>query len=193
MKTWTQSHALPLSAQTCVHCFGMGMRSFGKAGHRVVCGCVLRAIFRACYRRFRYCLEGPPKMSCSHIDEQRISRGKGIGHSAARGRTEPAKYGIPSAEYVADFLAIAKRTLSPDGTETQLYRIFVWHFLYGAEAPLINQRLGRPREDRELFHDYYRIEEALGRAFRETEPYGLWPLDEYFGGAVSGKKQSLAA
>jgi len=30
----------------------------------------------------------------------------------------------------------------------------------------------------------YRIEQALGRIFRELKPYGLFPLDEYFHGSV---------
>jgi hypothetical protein len=34
-----------------------------------------------------------------------------------------------------------------------------------------------------FFHTVYRIEQKLGRAFRELEPYSLFPLDEYFHGA----------
>jgi hypothetical protein len=32
-----------------------------------------------------------------------------------------------------------------------------------------------------FFHTVYRVEEKLGRAFVETEPYGLFPVDDYFG------------
>jgi hypothetical protein len=32
-----------------------------------------------------------------------------------------------------------------------------------------------------FFHAVYRIQQKLGRAFRETRPYPLFPLDEYFG------------
>jgi hypothetical protein len=32
------------------------------------------------------------------------------------------------------------------------------------------------------FHAVYRIEQKLGRAFRELEPYALFPLDEYYNG-----------
>jgi hypothetical protein len=35
-----------------------------------------------------------------------------------------------------------------------------------------------------FFHTVYRVEEKLGRAFAETEPYALYPLDDYFGGTV---------
>ncbi len=38
-----------------------------------------------------------------------------------------------------------------------------------------------------FFHEVYRIEQKLGKTFRELEPYALFPLDEYFsGGAKSG-------
>jgi hypothetical protein len=33
-----------------------------------------------------------------------------------------------------------------------------------------------------FFHEVYRIEQKLGRIYRELEPYALYPLDEYFGG-----------
>jgi hypothetical protein len=33
-----------------------------------------------------------------------------------------------------------------------------------------------------FFHAVYRIEQKLGRVFRELEPYPLFPLDEYFHG-----------
>jgi hypothetical protein len=35
-----------------------------------------------------------------------------------------------------------------------------------------------------FFHTVYRIQEKLGRAFAEVEPYALFPLDEYFSGLV---------
>ena len=34
-----------------------------------------------------------------------------------------------------------------------------------------------------FFHAVYRIEQKLGRVFRELQPYSLFPLDEYFRGA----------
>jgi hypothetical protein len=40
-----------------------------------------------------------------------------------------------------------------------------------------------------FFHSVYRIEQKLGRGFRELEPYALFPLDEYFNGpsrSISG-------
>jgi hypothetical protein len=36
-----------------------------------------------------------------------------------------------------------------------------------------------------FFHAVYRIQQQLGRAFRETKPFALFPLDEYFGGTIT--------
>ena len=42
----------------------------------------------------------------------------------------------------------------------------------------------------DFFHAVYRIQQRLGRVYREMEPYSLFPLDEYFGGKV--QKTNLA-
>jgi hypothetical protein len=77
-------------------------------------------------------------------------------------------------EYIADFCLVSKRVL--DEFE---YRIFRFHFLLGADWRLCCRRLNM---DKGLFfHSIYRIEQKLGRAFRELAPYPLFPLDEYFG------------
>jgi len=31
-----------------------------------------------------------------------------------------------------------------------------------------------------FFHEIYRIEQKLGRTFRELQPHALFPVDEYF-------------
>ena len=76
---------------------------------------------------------------------------------------------------MADFCLISKRSLEP--AEHQLFR---YYFLLGADWKMCARRLNLDRGV--LFHSIYRIERKLGRAFAETQPYGLFPLDEYFGG-----------
>ena len=84
-------------------------------------------------------------------------------------------------EIGADFLLIARRVLTPEE-----YRIFNFHFLLGADWKLCCIRL---KLDRGLFfHAIYRIQQTLGRTFRELEPYALYPLDEYFNGGVRGNE-----
>lgn len=74
---------------------------------------------------------------------------------------------------MADFCLVSKRTLD----EAQ-YRIFTNHFLLGADWKLCCRKLGMERGA--FFHEVYRIEQKLGRTFREIEPFALFPLDEYF-------------
>jgi hypothetical protein len=84
-------------------------------------------------------------------------------------------YSRKREEFMADFCLISRRTLEP--AEHQLFRFY---FLLRADWKLCAKRLKMERGA--LFHAIYRIERKLGRAFAETEPYGLFPLDEYFGG-----------
>ena len=80
-------------------------------------------------------------------------------------------------EFMADFCLVSRRTL--DEAE---YKIFRFHFLLGADWKMCCRRLGMDRGS--FFHQLYRIEQKLGRVYRELRPYALFPLDEYFGGTV---------
>jgi hypothetical protein len=128
------------------------------------CTCVLRAIFRSCYARFRHCVG----------KEKYMSR---IALEFVPGRERSFNWGRKDEEYIADFVLVSRRTLEPLD-----YQIFNYHFLLGADWKLCCRRLGVDRGN--YFHAIYRIEESLGRVFRELEPYSLFPLDEYFAGSV---------
>jgi hypothetical protein len=122
----------------------------------------LRAIFRICWDRFVRCV----------TQEKHLSR---ISLEPHAGRKRPSTWGRKDEEYIADFCLIARRTL--DDLE---YRLFRYHFLLGAEWRLCASKLELDRGN--FFHAVYRIEQKLGRVFRELEPYALFPLDEYFNG-----------
>lgn len=53
---WTRSESLALASPKCTRCLGIGMRQT-REGEPYACGCVLRTVFRACYGRFRSCVE----------------------------------------------------------------------------------------------------------------------------------------
>jgi hypothetical protein len=89
-------------------------------------------------------------------------------------------WSMKSEEFIADFELIARRVLG-DGTLS--YRLFRYHCLLGADWKLCCRQLKMERG--EFFHEVYRIQQRLGRAFREIRPYGLFPLDEYFGGVTA--------
>ncbi len=97
----------------------------------------------------------------------------------AGGKERKSSWGRKDEEYIADFCLIAKRTLT--AAEHQIFR---FHYLLGADWKLCCRRLKVERGD--LFHEFYRIEQKLGSAFREVQPYSLFPVDEYFGGSVRG-------
>lgn len=85
-------------------------------------------------------------------------------------------YGRKEEEYAADFILVTRRSLTSDE-----YRIFNYRYLLGADWRLCTRKLKTDRGS--FFHTVYRIEEKLGRIFRELQPYALHPIDEYFYGA----------
>lgn len=161
---WTRSETLALASTSCTACHGLGL-SIGKRGKTKPCNCVLRSIFRACYRQFQRSVTKEKHMS-------RVSLSLSPG-----GRERRFCWGRKDEEYIADFTLMAKRHLG--GLE---HKIFRYHFLLGADWKLCCRKLKMDRGN--FFHAVYRIMHKLGRAFRETEPYGLYPLDEYFSTTV---------
>ena len=162
---WTRSETLALAMHHCTQCHGSGLR-FTKKGATSPCNCVLRAIFRICWDRFIRCA----------TQERHLSRVSVEPHA---GRARPSTWGRKDEEYIADFCLVARRSL--DDFENRLFR---YHFLLGADWKLCTRRLGMDRGN--FFHAVYRIEQKLGRVFREVEPYSLFPLDEYFNGPSRG-------
>ena len=158
---WTRSETLALAMHNCTQCHGSGLR-LGKTGAFAPCNCVLRAIFRICYHRFVKSVE----------QEKYVSR---VSLEAHQGRSRPSTWGRKEEEYIADFCLVSRRTL----TESE-HRLFRYHFLLGADWKLCARRLRLDRGN--FFHAVYRIEQKLGRVFRELQPYALFPLDEYFHG-----------
>lgn len=169
---WTRTQTLALAQQRCTQCYGLGLRP-GRNGEDVPCNCVFRAIFRACYARFQSCAN----------DHGQMGR---VIHDRAAARKGKHQYSMKSQEFVADFLLIAKRVL---GETSEAYKLFKFHFLLGADWRLCSRKLGIDRG--EFFHEVYRVQQKLGRAYAEVAPYALFPLDEYFGG-VSVKHQRPA-
>jgi len=158
---WTRSETLALASPKCARCLGIGMRK-SREGVTFPCGCVLRTVFRACYGRFRQCVE----------KEKHLSQVT-LGYSANGGRR--ITWGRKDEEFIADFYLVTRRTLT-----AAEWRIFSYHYLLGADWRLCTRRLKIDRGT--FFHALYRLQARLGRVFRELAPYGLYPLDEYFFG-----------
>ncbi len=168
---WTRSETLALAQQSCTFCYGRGLRP-GRAGASAPCNCVFRAIFRACYERFRLCVS----------KEKHVSR---VSLEANPGLTRKSVWGLKDEEYVADFCLVSRRALS-----LREHRIFRYHYLLGADWKLCCQKLNTDRGS--FFHEIYRLEQKLGRVFRELEPHALFPVDEYFNCTGRQEKPAVA-
>lgn len=129
------------------------------------CNCVFRAIFRACYNRFREC-----SVTAEHIGA--------VALEFCSGREGRRMYGRKKEEYSADFWLVSRRHL--DSAER---KIFHYHYVLGADWKYCCRRIGMDRGT--FFHMVYRMEERLGQVFADLRPYSLWPLNEYFGAAIS--------
>jgi hypothetical protein len=162
---WNRSETIALAGSACTICQGQGLRHTTKKGLASPCNCVLRGIFRACFARFRYCAS----------KEKQVS--KVTWQFCEGGKSGRRTWGRRDEEYMADFCLVTQRNL--DEFE---YKIFRFHFLLGADWRLCCRQL---KIDRGIFfHAVYRIQQKMGRVFRELEPYSLFPLDEYFGGKI---------
>ena len=150
---WNRSETLALAGMKCKHCKGTGLWRVDQ-GPDQPCNCVLRAIFRGCFRRF---------LECAGTVSLEIAVTQEAGGGWSR----------KSEEYIADFELIMRRTLAEEEQ-----RMFRYYYLLGADSILCCRKLGLNKG--EFFHCLYRIQHKLGRAFRETEPYALYPTDEYF-------------
>jgi hypothetical protein len=156
---WTRSDVLSLARLSCCVCNGEGAKQ-EVAGRIIPCHCVLRAVFRACYARFRVCAR----------KEKYLSR---VSFDHYDGRDRRMMWCRKDEEYVADFHLVSRRVLSPAD-----YRLFSYHFLLGADWKLCCRRL---RLDRgRFFREIYRVIETLGRVFYQLEPYNLFPPRQYF-------------
>jgi len=166
MMLWNRSNTLAIAKNTCTSCHGVGLRQ-GRRGHQTVCNCTLRAIFRACYARFRYCA----------AKEKYLSK---VSLEFTPGGERRMTWGRKDEEYVADFCLVSRRAL--DELE---YTVFKFHFLLGADWKLCCHRLKMDRGT--FFHIVYRIEQRLGCVFRDLKPYALYPLTEYFNNGTRGR------
>ena len=169
---WTRSDTIALANHACTQCHGVGLR-LGRRGQMSPCNCVLRGIFRACYARFRHCA----------TKEKYMSR---ISLEFIPGRERTSSWGRKDEEYMADFILVSRRTLSDFD-----FQIFNFHFLLGADWKLCCRRMKIERGV--FFHAVYRVQQELGRVFRELEPYSLFPLDQYFHGSVRAAVSSRSS
>ena len=160
---WSRTDTLSIADHKCSLCYGLGLRG-GRLDAIQPCNCALRSVFRACYEKFQVCVTKEKSLTRVTLD-------------GASTRSRRAVWGRKEEEFIADFLLVSKRTLNR--AEHQLFRI---HFLLGADWHLCCTRMKVDKGS--FFHAVYRIEQKLGRIYRELQPYPLYPIDEYFNGVT---------
>lgn len=164
---WNRSQTIALASMKCT-CQGLGLQRQGSA--HVPCSCVTRAIFKACFNRFKSCVT--KDKGASTVKLERLGMGTG--------RSSHMTFGRKTEEYIADFTLTCKRVL----TEAE-WTVFNLHYLLGAGWNLIQRHF--TALSREAFVTMTNaMEDTLGRAFRETAPFALYPLDEYFSATTRG-------
>ncbi len=157
---WDTLDLRELGQPSCGACGGTGGR-LTKTGEMGPCDCSLRAVFRACYERFRQCMKREGRISQVSYKETPI----GKSHRGTWSRKEE--------EYMADFEMVSRRHL-----DDWHHKVFRYHYVLGADWRLCSRKLGIPKGY--FFHAIYRIEQRLGRVFYELEPYALYPPQDYF-------------
>ena len=165
---WNRSSAIGIAKMSCNYCHGDGMRAV-RYDRQKPCKCVFRAAFRACFNRFRECVAAGGAQTSP------------VSMEMCNGRESRRTYSRKREEFAADFCLVAKRVL-----DEYEHKIFRYHFLLGADWRLCCRQLQLDRGI--FFHAVYRIEQKLGRAYREIRPYSLFPTDEYFGGTIRKAK-----
>lgn len=181
----TCANWMALAKPGCVFCDGLGVVEIyagrrlhdarvgkkiwrkGKAGQLRPCNCVWRGAFRACLLRYRACLSDPDRYATREVTHD--------------GTTV---CGFRRAEYVADFEICGARALA--AAEPAFLAIFRLHYVAGAEWEQCTRML--PIDKGTFYHFAYRVEEILGRAFVELQPYGLFPRDYFAGRWVPGTR-----
>lgn len=158
-----RSLCLAAAKPGCVACLGAGIARSRK-GELSPCLCVLRHVFRRCVAQYRDYQAREKFLSRACMDFSRW-----------QSQRSPKRWNWarPREEFCADLYLIAKRTL----TECE-WRLFQAHHLAGAGWRACCPRLQLDRG--QFFHLVYRVEAKLGRAFLETKPYGLYPIEQYF-------------
>ena len=173
---WTRSHTIGLSSLACGQCGGLGLVRALK-GTVNPCPCVSRKIFRTCWNRYRFgrleqMERGAPILNCG-----------GLGRRAQR---QPGAFSFTLECYLADFVLVSKRVLSDDE-----FRFFSAAYLSGVDWKRVHEAVGMTRAN--FIHASNRVEATLGRAFGETQPFALFPLDAYFSRPAPGTRTPACA
>ena len=154
---WTSYQAALLAEPRCPLCQGLG---FCPGLPPLLCDCVYRAVFHACFVKFRQCAKADPYRRLVTFERN------------LRGVDRRLTWARRNEDYCADFRAAGQRALP-----NHLYRVFRFYHLLGAAGELVMRRLAISR--RSLTVWITEVEVNLGRELAHMRPYSLFPPHEY--------------
>lgn len=95
---------------------------------------------------------------------------------------------IKQSEWFADVHIIAMRALDGSDLRKAIYRLGC---VEDRDWKIASVKVGLSRGN--YFHELYRVKETVGRAWLETKPYGVFPIEDYFSMALpdAQSKRSL--
>ncbi|GEM_PF-5484001 len=125
-----------------------------------LCGCVYRAVFRACHRRFVFCGKLDPSL-------RRISYDR-----TPRAVDRTLTWVRRNEDYRADFHHCGERSLPK-----HLYQLFSFYHLHGGKMAMVARRLGFA--ERRAWEYVVEIERIVGREIAHLQPYSLFPPAGY--------------
>ena len=85
-------------------------------------------------------------------------------------------------EFVADFIGIARRALGPDTYE---FKLFSFHILLGAADSLMCRQTGLDKRAWGRLKE--QIIHVVALAYRDIQPFALFPVPDYFGKKLATK------
>lgn len=135
-----------------------------------ICNCVHRLIFRSVWRRYTDIVTG------------------GRGKSVEVYCHETRGCSRPTEEFLADVLIVARRALK---NQPQLLDCFNLVFVSGHPLQNVLRKLGC--SERRLRDYLDTVRSVVGKAFVETQPYALYPLEIYFGNHYTVAPQPFPA
>ena len=163
-RVWTRGMLLSLSVQSCTACYGLGAVQIRHRADREsrVCDCVLRGVFRSVLDQYLYRLR---------LRDDGLSQPSRYCWWPRRGLRQI--WSRRGEEFTADFDLLARRTLRPfESRVLKLYYVQGKQWREGCRVMGSNRGL--------FYHSAYGLASQMGRVFYETEPYGLFPVGDYF-------------
>jgi len=168
---WTRSETIGLASLRCPQCGGIGLLR-GPKGTLDACPCVFRKVFRICWNRYKFGRHEQMERGAPIVNVARLGR---------RAQQQPGAFTFTLECYLADFVLVAKRALSADEFE-----FFSTAYLSGVDWTRVHEAVGMNRTH--FIHVCNRVGATLGRAFSETQPFALFPLDAYFSRPAPGTR-----